>query len=114
MECGYGCIQVRYEIMVKAWCWLVCRRCFPHCELLTCYCILPDGGLVVLSTVLEVGSTSPDLTFQEWQPAGQQGMAKSGSPALWRRASIARAVSRSARRQTPTDERQPTRGGLGP
>lgn len=28
------------------------------------YCILPDGGLGVLSTILEVGLT---LTFQDWQ-----------------------------------------------
>lgn len=42
---GYGCIQVRDEIMVKAWCAWCARRCFPHCKLM-CTTRRWLGGLV--------------------------------------------------------------------
>lgn len=65
MEWGYGCIHVRDEIMVKAWCaWCVCVCDAPltvgYCELLyTTRRWL--GGLVD-----HLGSWT-DFTFQDWQ-----------------------------------------------
>lgn len=76
------------------------------------YCILPDGGLGVLSTILEVGLTSPSRTGRndnEWLPC-------SALLRRWRRAPIARVPSAGplGAKTTPPDHGSQRGVHLGP
>lgn len=121
MEWGYGCIQARDEIMVKAWCawsgWCACDA-----ALTVSYCGLLYTTRRWLGGLVDRLGSWTDFNFQDGQDTGSTGRL-AGMTDEWLPcygcgdgADRACAVSRSAGapKNHPTRRRQPTRGAFGP